>query len=96
MLVLSSPSRRHLPIIESVVLPLLDQGASYAVHSTPLDRLRAQKHDGNSKQSLKQPDTGSLFHTLKPKHFSKSSQTQAFLEIIMASVAFWTHSPSTR
>ena len=44
ILVLSPRSPRHLPVTESIVLPLLDQGASYAVHST--HQLRAQKHSG--------------------------------------------------
>jgi len=34
MLILSPRSLRHLPVTESVVLPLLDQGAGFAMHST--------------------------------------------------------------
>jgi hypothetical protein len=34
MLFLSPHSPRHLPVTESVVLPLLDQGACFAVHPT--------------------------------------------------------------
>ena len=44
ILILSPRSPRHLPVTESIVLPLLDQGASYAVHST--HQLRAQKQSG--------------------------------------------------
>jgi hypothetical protein len=44
ILVLSRPSPRLLPVTESIVLPLLDQRASYAVH--PTHQLRAQKHSG--------------------------------------------------
>jgi hypothetical protein len=71
ILVLSLASLRHLPVTESMVLPLLDQGASYAVHST--HQLRAQEAQWetvSSRAPSSSPIPVRFFITLIPKHFS--------------------------
>jgi hypothetical protein len=71
ILILSARSLRHLPVTESIVLPLLDQGASYVVHSTqPTASPEAQWETVGSRVASSSPIPVRFFITLKPKHFS--------------------------
>jgi hypothetical protein len=82
MLILSPRSLRHLPVTESVVLPLLDQGAGFAMHSTqPTASLGAQREQ----QVVACDPSSSLipvrfFITLKPKHFLSRDGLSRFLD----------------
>ena len=87
MLVLSPSSPRHLPVIESIVLPLLDQGASYAAHST---------QPTASPEARREPQVVACNPQAARYRYAFSHSNLNIFRTMMALVAFWTHSPSTR
>ena len=80
MLVLSLRSPRHLPATESVVFPLLDQGAQLccALNSTNCEPGSAE--GSSSMRPLKSSPIPVRFFTLKPKHFSNRDGLSRFLD----------------